>query len=112
MMRIYDTDTVYDMAEKIFNSFEALESVNIYGYVEIEGKLMEKGQAVLNELRILDEKANCSQYESVRHKGGLKRIRIYKFKPDSIGGPLAHKIFTHQRRIVDHEPRYTIWRFQ
>ena len=73
---------------------------------------MEKGQAVLNELKILDENENCAEYNSARHENGKKKIRIYKYKENSIGGPLSHKIFTHQRRIVDHEPRYTIWRFQ
>lgn len=102
MVRIYNTDTVAEIAFKIYYDFDVLTSCTIFGFVIGENDVFEKGRLVLDEIEKL-YKGEC-----LDDRGNRK----YKMKKDSIGGPLAHKIFTWERRIVDKEPRYTIWRYQ
>lgn len=79
--------------------------VAIYGFVEVEGqeKIITKGEAVVQRLTWLYE------HEYYGHGG---RARDYTFKAKSVGGPIAHPIFTWDKKIVDSEPRVIIWRFQ
>lgn len=107
-IKVYDTDTVEQIAKKVFYEFDVMASVTIYGFVmnEQEQKLMPKGEAVLEYIRKLD------QFNNFKDRENSKPVRYFKYKKDSIGGPIAHKIFTWEKRIVDSEPRYTIWRYQ
>jgi hypothetical protein len=107
-IKIYDTDTVQDIARKIYEDFDVMASCSIYGFVmhELEHKLIPKGELVIEELRRMDEKENMG----IGAAGG--RYRKYKYRKDSVGGPIAHKIFTWEKRVVESEPRYTIWRYQ
>lgn len=102
-MRIYDTDTIEQMARKIWE-FEVHASCSIYGFVrkDSEEVLVPKGELVCKSLQVLYD------LEYKDEKGRIKQ----KFRKDSIGGPIAHKCFTWERRIVDGDVRYTIWRVQ
>lgn len=106
MIKIYDTDTVWEIAKKIWEDFDVLASCTVYGFVEVEKSLVPKGQLVVSELRKMDE------LENVKKNAVGSKVRQWKYKKDSIGGPIAHKIFTWEKRIVDDEPRFTIWRVQ
>lgn len=103
--KIYSTDTAREVAEKIYTSFNPGDMVSVFGFVELpeEKKLIEKGLAVLECLRWLYERDHYS------HKG---RCREYKYRYQSVGGAIAHPIFTWDRKMIDSEPRYIIWRFQ
>lgn len=103
MVTILDIDSAMEIAKKIYERFEVLESCNVVGWGE---HYLGKGEDVLNLLRLLDE-----QDHIIYNRGG-KRQRENRYKANSIGGPIAHKIFTWERRIVNSEPRYTIWRIQ
>lgn len=107
LVKIYDTETPREIAEKIFYKFDISASCSIYGFYmdEFKNKLVPKGELVLEQLRTLDEIENC------RYTGN-KKIRNYKYRKDSIGGTIAQKIFTYEVRVVEKEPRYTIWRYQ
>lgn len=104
-VKIYDTDTVEEIAEKIFNYFDVGASCTVSGFEILENGVVAKGELVLKELERLDEINNC------RYAAG-KKIRNYKYKKNSIGGTIAQKIFSWDKRISDKEPKYTIWRFQ
>lgn len=82
-----------------------MASCTIYGFVNNDGKIKPKGEMVVDYLETLDE------MENIKYKGSV-RMRDYKYRKDSVGGPIAHKIFTWEKRIVDNEVRYTIWRYQ
>jgi len=104
-VKIYDTDSSRDIARKIFYEFDVSASCNISGFVEKNGHLVPKGEYVLEFLDMFD------QIENIRfHKDKKMRKTIYR--KNSVGGPIAQKIFTWEKRIVDNEVRYTIWRFQ
>lgn len=105
MVKIYDVDTPQEIAKKIYEQFDVMASCSVYGFVVTEEKIIPKGELVLQEIKRLDELENISYF-------GKKKVRKYKYRKDSIGGTLAQKIFTWEKRIVDSEPRYTIWRFQ
>lgn len=107
MVKIYDTDPVEVIAKKIYNDLDVMMSCTIFGFIhDIDGRnLTPKGEIVLNELKRLDD------LEHIGIRAGGK-YRKYKFKENSVGGPIAHKIFTYEKRMVDSEPRCTIWRFQ
>lgn len=93
--------TVREIAKIIFENFEINQSCKVEGTVIVEGRLYEKGKAVLNDLDVLDQTNNT-------YNGKRKRVR----PKESVGGDLAHKIFRYARRIVNDEIRYTIWRMQ
>lgn len=103
--KIYSTDSCKDIAKKIFETFDPGDIVQVYGFVTDmkTGKTRDKGDAVLEDLRWFYE---------FKHYGHAGRARTYEFVKDSIGGPILHPIFTWEKRIVDSEPRYTIWRKQ
>lgn len=109
MIQIYDTDTVKECADKIFNHFEVGQSCSIYGVEVIETpdrwKPFAKGELVWKELEVLDFAEN-----TVRRKG-KKNARKRKLLPNSIGGYVAHKIFQHKHYGGDN-PKYVIWRVQ
>lgn len=106
-VRIYDNDTVRDIAAKIFEEFDVMASCKICGFVMDERKkaLVPKGELVWEVLKQLDEKENTRAY-------GSKRQRVWTYRKDSVGGPITQKIFTYQVHVVDSEPRWTIWRYQ
>lgn len=106
-VKIYDTDTARDVAEKVYYKFDVMASCSVYGFVmnEKEEKLIPKGEAVLKHLEMFDE------IENIRYVGE-KKVRKHVYRKESIGGPISQKIFTWEKRIVDNEPRYTIWRYQ
>ncbi len=104
MARIYNTDTVYVMANTIFNEFEIGQSCAIRGFVQMGIEDLElKGKIVCDELRRLDAAQN------VIITGSKKNMRKRKFYADSIGGYIAHKIFRFKLTDTD---KYTIWRVQ
>jgi len=107
VVKIYDTDSIRQIAQKIYNDFDVCASCTIIGFVinEATEQLMPKGEAVVAHLESMDELANCRYI-------GEKKVRNYKFRKNSVGGPIANKIFTWEKKIVDSEPRITIWRFQ
>lgn len=106
-IRIYDTDTIMDIARKVYFEFDINASCSISGFAikEDEEKLIPKGELVVAAILGLYET------ENIRISAG-KRVKIWNYKKSSIGGPIAHKIFTWELRIVEKEPRYTIWRVQ
>lgn len=106
-VRIYDTETVIEIARKIYEQFDVGSSCTIYGFVMWidEKKLVPKGEMIWMQLEQLDKEEHIGTEDG-------KRGRKYKFKKDSIGGPIAHKIFSRDIKVVDSEPRHTIWRIQ
>lgn len=100
-VRIYDTDTLDDIASKIFNDFDVMAFCTIFGFLTVGEKLVPKGEIVLRKIKEMDIAKNVP---------GGKRKNVYK--KDSIGGCIAQKIFTWEKRIVDKDVRYTIWRYQ
>ena len=101
--KIYSTDSPRDIAEKIYKSFDKGDMVQVFGWVQTKDNLIDKGEAVLECLRWFYE------FEHFGHGG---RARELKYRKNAIGGPIAHPIFTWEKRIIDQEPRYTIWRLQ
>lgn len=103
-VKIYESDTAMEIARKIYESFDVLASCNIYGMVlnDKERVLFPKGEAVLKHIE--DLYGLDFLYANGKRK--------YVFKKDTIGGPIAHKVFSWEKRIVDSEVRYTIWRIQ
>lgn len=107
MVKIYTTDSYYEIAKKIYNDFEVGASCVIMGFIEDEAnkRLIQKGQAVIDAITLMYE-------DEFMHSNADKKFRRYKYKKDSIGGPIAHKIFTFDKKIINNEPRYIIWRYQ
>lgn len=107
MVRIYDTDTLHEMASKIYEKFEVMQSFCISGFVISDNdKLIAKGKIILDYIERRYKEENVSISSDGKEK------KKYKFEKDSIGGPIAHKIFKWNIRVIDKEPRYTIWRLQ
>lgn len=106
-VKIYDTDSPYQIALKIYKDFEVLNSCTIYGFYmdEAKQKLIPKGEIIMDLIKDMYE----SEYIDIKEK---TRHRKFKYRNNSVGGPISHPIFTFEKRIVDMEPRYTIWRFQ
>ena len=111
MVKIYDTDTVHEMARKIYYFFDVNASVSIKGFVKIEErmKLIPKGEAVIEQLKLFDEIDNIREKMNTR---GIKKQRDYVYPSNSIGGPNVQKQFRYESRIRDGEPFITIWRTQ
>lgn len=107
MVKIYDTDTIEIISRKIYFDFEVLQSCTVSGFVmDMEKqKITPKGELVMQELSMLYNDECC------KDTGGRK-YRKFAYRENSVGGPIAHKIFTFDKKIVNNEPRYTIWRFQ
>lgn len=106
-VKIYESETVREIAEKIWEGLDVMASCTVFGFVEDCNRLIPKGEAVLIVLKELDDKENIKKIGTTG-----KRQRIFKYRNNSIGGPIAHKIFTWEKRIVDSDVRYTIWRYQ
>jgi hypothetical protein len=108
MQKVTEIDTVVDIARKIYNNFNVLEVCEVYGWFDDVDRqtILEKGEMVLAEIRRLDED------EHVKWTKTGKRLRENRYKAGTIGGPIAHKIFTWDRTIVNNEPRHRIWRIQ
>lgn len=104
--KIYDTESVEDIVRKIYFNFEVNASCTIYGFImnEKTEELVPKGEVVIQRLKWWYETENIAP--------NGRRIWKYKDTATSLGGPIAHKIFSWEVRIVDSEPRYTIWRVQ
>jgi hypothetical protein len=106
MVKVLDTDSELDIASKIYERFEVLESCSVIGWSRKPEYWLGKGEEVLAELRRMDAD------EHIKYMKNGKRARLNVYKPESIGGPMAHKIFVWERTIVNNEPRYRIWRVQ
>lgn len=96
-------EDVYEIADWLFSDeFILNQSCSVTGYFEITGgRLCAKGERVLEILEGLDLRRNCD-------KGRRKRVKL----PNTVGGFVAQKIWKWKMKIVDQEPRYTIWRIQ
>ncbi len=104
-IKIYDTERPDEIAKKIYYQFEVHQSCTIFGFYKGEDDLVPKGEVVMDYIKTYYEIEFCySRGESITRK--------FKFKPNSIGGPIAHKIFTWDKKIINNEIRYTIWRVQ
>jgi len=103
-------DTVQASARKIFEHFEVGQSCTITGFVIMpDDSIDEKGKLVCDELIRLDFVENFNRSGSTRGNG-MRRRRI---RPEnSIGDYLRKKTFQWQRKIIDNQVRYTIWRIQ
>ena len=103
--KIYSTDNANEIASKIYFNFDVLDSCCVYGF-EIdmkEQKLMPKGEMVMAIIEKLYQK------DFINSSGNRK----YKtFGENVVGGPVAHKAFKFDKKIVEMEPRYIIWRLQ
>lgn len=104
-IKIYDTEKPEDIARKIYEQFDVHQSCTIMGFYKGEEDLIPKGKVVMDIIEMLYSLEFC------RDKGG-KQYRVYSYKPNSVGGPIAHKIFTWDKKIINNEIRYTIWRVQ
>lgn len=107
MVKIYDTDSIFEIGLKIYHKLEVNCSVSIFGSVisQDEERVIPKGELVIKHL----EKMYDEEYMNIRDG---KRTRKYKYRPQSVGGPILHPIFTWEKRIVDGDIRYTIWKVQ
>jgi len=103
---VTETDTPRIIAKKIYDRLSVGESTTIHGWMinEVSQQLSPTGDLVLEELRYWDEVDHISD--------GKRKQRVYKYEPNSIGGPIAHKIFKWNKVFVDKKPRVTIWRIQ
>lgn len=104
-VKIYDTESPRDIAEKIYKHFEVGASCSVFGFMQDEERLVPRGDVVLEFIRLFDE------IDNIKYRG-IKKERKYIFRKESIGGPILHKIFTWEIRVVEKEVRYTIWRLQ
>ncbi len=102
--KIYDNDTPFNIASKIYGGFELHQSCTIMGFYrrEADMELVPKGEIIMGIIEELYKGEYC-------YKDGKRKNQ---FKPNSVGGPIAHKIFTWEKRIINNEVRYTIWRIQ
>lgn len=102
---IYDTDSIKEIARKIYYKFAINQSCTIFGIEIFEDVAVPRGELVLKDILALYE------LEYMRWQG-IKYIRKREFPKNSIGGELAHPIFRWEKRIIDNNVRYTIWRIQ
>lgn len=111
MNEIDKTETVFQMANKIFTKFEVGQSCTITGFVEMPDGLLEaKGKVVLAEIDRLDKAHNFGNNTGARYKDGIRRRRV---KLDNVvGDSIAHKAFKWDKREVDNQIRISIWRIQ
>lgn len=107
--KVYDTDTVEEMAKKIYEEFVINQSCTIHGielvanaYYPERIRPVAKGELVVDKLTYIDRLDNFI---------GKYRKRS-KFS-NSIGGEIAHKAFKWKKEMLaDGSPKYTIWRVQ
>lgn len=92
---------------KIYHDFEVGEVCTIIGFLVDDNnqRMIQKGQAVIDEIKRHYE----TEYMTTTDQ---KTYRKFKYKNNAVGGPIAHKIFTFDKKIINNEPRYIIWRYQ
>lgn len=84
---------------------EINELCSVYGLLQKGGEVIPKGELVIEFLKMFDE------LDNIRYRG-TRPYRNYKFREDSIGGPIAMKIFTWDKKTVEGDIRYNFWRIQ
>lgn len=108
-VRINVSDSVEEMAKKIFKHFEVGQSTTIEGFLrskDPDAPMIPKGQIVLKKIEELDQFCNMQLAKD-------NRWRRRRVKPaNTIGDYLAHKIFTWEKRMDESSIKYTIWRIQ
>lgn len=107
MAIILETDTVFQMAVKIFEEFNVNQSCSIKGFVTIESekRVVPKGEMVIKELE------EMFQHKFMNLAAGRWRHKR-KVLPNSIGGLVAQKIWKYKRDTRDGMIVYTVWRVQ
>jgi len=104
--RIYSTDEPVHIGEKIYKMFDVHDLCIVTGLWDSKVK----GELVLKEIRRLDI------LDNVKPDSSGAKIRRSKKVPDSIGGPLAQKIFRYKiegdAKLEPDKVKYTIWRLQ
>ncbi|TXI13258.1 MAG: hypothetical protein E6Q68_01725 [Polynucleobacter sp.] len=105
MVRILATDTIKEIASKIYYGFELHQSCGIDGLELVDGNMVTKGSLVIRELTLLDLADNT---EATGKKIRRKRVTL----PNSVGGFIAQKIFRYEEREHLGTIRTTIWRIQ
>lgn len=103
--RIFAEDDWRETALKIWNNFEVNQSCKVTGFENDGLTLVPKGEMVINELTRIDLYTNTTT-------DGRGRRRMVRPKGKSIGGYIAHKIFRWEKKIIDSEMVFTIWRYQ
>lgn len=104
-IKIYDIDSINEIARKIYYHFEINQSCTIWGIEAYQDAAVPKGQLIVDEIRRIYAEENM-------RRQGTKIIRVRKYVENSVGGELAHKIFKWQMNKIDNDVRYTIWRIQ
>lgn len=104
---ILDTDDFRVIAKKVWDRLAVGSSLDIHGWAmnEISQQLSPLGLLVVEQMKYLDE------VDNIKYRGE-RRVRQYKFMEDSVGGPLAQKIFRWQKVVLNNNPRIRIWRIQ
>ena len=105
-------DNYLDMAKKIFDKFEIGKACVVLGYVwetDLKTKY-EKGMMVVNELKRLDLAFNFIPTKRYVKNRPESQRRLMYIK-NSIGGPVAHKIFRYER-YNSTDAKWCIWRVQ
>lgn len=117
MVRIFEDDSVNEIARKIFEDFKVFDSCTITGFVmlnengmitkdkNLASDVIEKGDAVWQQLKKLDKFKYMQIY-------GKKLTRIRTYVPNSIGGFVSQPIFRHNRRKDGDTIKWAIWRHQ
>lgn len=100
----FDVETI---AKKIYYDFKVNQVCKIAGHKVFANDLIINGEKIIEAIRKLDEKENMNK----QAKDGRAR-RKYRFHARAVGGPFAHKMFRWEKRIIDNEIIYIIWRIQ
>lgn len=104
-MQILETDTLEQIANKIYFHAEVLQSFTVKGLSISGEEVKPKGRIVLDEIqRIFD--IETRKWEGHQFRRRRRTIR------DSIGGYVAEKIFRWKIETIDSTIRYHIWRIQ
>lgn len=103
--RILDSDSIYTIAEKIFNWFEVNQSCTIEGYIQGTYSVTIRGMEVMKEIERLDIFVNTQL-----KNGKPRRKRV--ILPNSVGGYVAQKIFKYKKGVRDGIDYVSIWRYQ
>ncbi|MBK7345816.1 MAG: hypothetical protein IPI98_02580 [Chitinophagaceae bacterium] len=103
---ISENDSLRDIAEKIYSKFISGQSCTISGFCEdLNGggkrEVVPRGEVVIRLLEI--------KYRAEFYDGNKRRLKYIK---NSVGGPVAHKIFKYEKHIRESIPVITIWRMQ
>lgn len=105
--KIGKDDYYVDIATRIYEHFDVLQSCSIYGHEFDDCDVLhDKGELVIREITKMDRRDNTVPVT------GEKRKRIKHRPKNSIGGWVAHKIFKYQKVVDDGVPKWNIWRYQ